>query len=439
MPADLKRKSPPLTDDSEPTPSKRQAREADMEGGESKPAIIEHNESSTTGAAAVDDAAQRAKERQDRFKALKARQSQSRNQNRKETAAEAQRQQTDPNLLNSLNRKHAIASHKLMRADAEAAGEDFERKRAWDWTVEESERWDKRISKKEKHRDDVAFQDYRQDARKVYKRQMRDLKPDMEAYEKEKADAIKRAAESGGLEVIETDDGELVAVDKDGTFYSTANSTSFVENKPDKEKVDALVNDLKKAEEVRLRKRKERRGGAEDGDITYINEKNKVSSLCDDVRMQLLNPFSNSTRNCNASTTSTPQRFETTSREEQLCNVGLWPLRREVRLLSHFAARQPRTRVNIYIDNSKIGERLHSIPFLHAVLASDSISGTSTMPLTLSSSKASTAASATTSTFNGFVPPAPISHVSRPPVMELAMAPMAVMPARPIVIAREES
>jgi pre-mRNA-splicing factor SYF2 len=164
----------------------------------------------------------------------------------------------------------------LLKADTIAAGEDFERKRAWDWTVEESEKWDKRMEKKERHREDVAFQDYRQDARKVYKRQLRELKPDMERYEKEKMAAVQRAAVSGGLEVVETDDGELVAVDKDGRFYSTADSTDFVENKPDRAAVDRLVSDLRKAEEVRLKKRRERGRGDDDGDVTYINEKNKL-------------------------------------------------------------------------------------------------------------------------------------------------------------------
>lgn len=140
--------------------------------------------------------------------------------------------------------------------------------------MEESEKWDKRMEKKQRHRDDVAFQDYRQDARKVYKRQLREMQPDLEGYEREKMAAIERAAASGGLEVVETNDGELVAVDKNGTFYSTADSTDFIENKPDRSAVDKLVNDLKKAEEVRLRKRRERRG-EDEPDVTYINEKNK--------------------------------------------------------------------------------------------------------------------------------------------------------------------
>jgi len=98
----------------------------------------------------------------------------------------------------------------------------------------------------------------------------------MDHYEKEKIAAVERAAASGGLEIVETDDGELVAVDKDGTFYSTADSTGFVEHKPEKSAVDRLVKDLQQAEEARLKKRKERMGAnGEDGDVTYINEKNK--------------------------------------------------------------------------------------------------------------------------------------------------------------------
>ncbi|KAL1967330.1 hypothetical protein VTN77DRAFT_3376 [Rasamsonia byssochlamydoides] len=221
-----------------------------------------------------DDAAAKARERLERFKALKARAKSATDSNLKETAAESQRLATDPAMLSSLSRKHAFASHNLLKADTEAAGEDFERKRAWDWTIEESEKWDRRMEKKQRHRENVLFQDYRQEAHKVYKRQMRELQPDLEAYEREKMAAVERAAASGNLEIVETNDGELVAVDKNGTFYSTADSTDFVENKPDRAAVDRLIADLRKAEEVRLKKRRERRG-EEEPDVTYINEKNK--------------------------------------------------------------------------------------------------------------------------------------------------------------------
>jgi pre-mRNA-splicing factor SYF2 len=194
--------------------------------------------------------------------------------NLKEAAAESQRLSTDQGQLAALARKHAVASHKLLKADTAAEGEDFERKRAWDWTIEESEKWDRRMAKKQRNRDNVYFQDHHQEANKVYKRQVREMQADVEAYQKAKEEAMQRAVQTGNLEIVETEDGELVAVDKDGNSYSTADNVDFVE-KPDRAAVDRLVNDLKKAEEVRMKKRRDRGKGPEDADVTYINDKNK--------------------------------------------------------------------------------------------------------------------------------------------------------------------
>lgn len=213
-----------------------------------------------------------------RFRALQARAKASSDQNLKEATKESQRLATDPTQLTALNRKHAIASHKLLKADVEDSGGDFERKRAWDWTVEESERWDKRVRKRDAHRDDTAFKDYGRESEKAYKRQLRNMgNPDLERYTREKMAAIEKAAAAGTLDIVETDDGEMIAVDKDGTFFSTADSTAFAQHKPEKAAVDRLVADLRKAEEASLKKRKERmaKNGEDGGDVTYINEKNK--------------------------------------------------------------------------------------------------------------------------------------------------------------------
>jgi len=250
----------------EPAP----AVEAEIETAPEKPA----SEEPAIPSSSKSEALAKAEERRARFAALQKRAQTSSQANLKEATKESHRLATDPNALHNLQRKQAIASHKLLKADVEAAGEDFERKRAWDYTIEESERWDKRMKKKDAHRDDQAFQDYRQDSRKVYKRQMRDLKPNMERYEKEKIAAIEKAAASGRLEIVETEDGP-VAVDRDGTFYSTADSTDFVDHKPEKEAIDRLVEDQRKAEEARLKKQRERNKEGDDGDITYINAKNK--------------------------------------------------------------------------------------------------------------------------------------------------------------------
>ncbi|KAJ5189721.1 hypothetical protein N7491_008234 [Penicillium cf. griseofulvum] len=255
--------------------SQEQSIEQPTENISESPAATSESKAETQLDDTKDDAASKARERMNRFKALQARAKSATERNLKETAAESQRLTTDPALLNTLSRKHAFASHNLLKADTEADGEDFERKRAWDWTVDESEKWDRRMEKKQRHRDDVAFQDYTQDARKIYKRQLRQMAPNLESYEKEKIAAIEKAAANGDLEIVETEDGEMIAIDKNGSFYSTADSTGFTESKPDRAAVDRLVSDIQKAEEVRLKKRKERRGGDDDADVTYINEKNR--------------------------------------------------------------------------------------------------------------------------------------------------------------------
>ncbi|ERS99350.1 hypothetical protein HMPREF1624_04549 [Sporothrix schenckii ATCC 58251] len=230
--------------------------------------------------AAAPAAAPSAADRMARFKALQARAKSSSDQNLKAAAAETQRLSTDASQLTALRRKVAVTSHKILKAEVEDAGGDFERKRAWDWTAEESERWDKRMKKRAAHRDNAAFQDYTQEAGKVYKKQIRNAAnlagPDLEQYARDKLAAVERAAAAGTLEIVETADGELIAVDKDGTFFSTAESTSFADNRPSKEAIDRLVNDQKKADEAALRKRRERLAkNGEDADVTYINEKNK--------------------------------------------------------------------------------------------------------------------------------------------------------------------
>lgn len=225
-------------------------------------------------------------DRMARFKALRSRASASQKSNLAEARAEASRSSVDPSVLANLSRKAAVASHNLLKADTEEEGGNgaFERKRAWDYTIEESERWDERMEKKSRNRDNVAFQDYSSEAGKVYERQMRDLEKreskgevkNREEYEASKAAMIEQAAKSGGLEIVELQNGELVGIDKEGTFYSTPDSVDFVESRPKRENVDRLVKDLQKADEVRMKKRRDRLGAdANDGDVTYINDKNK--------------------------------------------------------------------------------------------------------------------------------------------------------------------
>ena len=220
-----------------------------------------------------------------RFAALKARATDSARSNLAEAKAEAQRGAVDPTVLANLSRRSAVAQHKLLKADTEADEGDgaFERKRAWDYTIEESEKWDERMSRKKEARDSNVFQDYSREAGKIYERQIRELEKnggkDRQDYQEQKAKLIEDAARNGGLEIIETKDGELVAIDKDGKFYADPDNTGFTESKPKKENVDRLVDELRKAEEIRLKKRRARGLDQDEGDVTFINEKNKQFNM----------------------------------------------------------------------------------------------------------------------------------------------------------------
>ncbi|ETI28433.1 hypothetical protein G647_00882 [Cladophialophora carrionii CBS 160.54] len=259
------------------------------------PALIAESTSNPPGAAS--DGAPKpttstptpAADRLARFAALKSRASQSAKSNLAEAKAEATRAAMDPSLLANLSRRSAIAQHNLLKADTEETEGTgaFERKRAWDYTIEESEKWDERIAAKKHARENNAFQDYSVEAGKMYDRQIRELEKqalkdggkNREDYDRQKAEIIENAARTGGLEIVEMDNGELVAIDKDGRFYSSQDSLGFIEQKPKRENVDRLVADLRKAEEARFKKRRDRGREADDGDVTYINDKNKQFNL----------------------------------------------------------------------------------------------------------------------------------------------------------------
>jgi pre-mRNA-splicing factor SYF2 len=333
MSSTLKRKPSPSEDDSLVESSKRRFTEttgdASSQDNDTTSSAAQTPTSTTDSTTTISQA-----DRLARFAALRNRNKSSRDDNRKATTLEVSRASADPGALASLSRRKERASEKLLHAQTLEDGDDWDRKRAWDWTAEESAAWDKKQAKKKAHRDNVAFQDFSQDANKIYKRQVREMNPDVSNYEAEKMAAVERAAQSGGLEIVETEDGELIAVDKDGSFYSTKDSTDFVGNKPSKEKIDKLVGEIQKAEEVRLKKRKERSGKEEDGDVTYINDKNKQVSCTAETEIgckkNMLTLCDNSlTKNWRGSTTSILRRSGTASREallsERTCFVlDIW-------------------------------------------------------------------------------------------------------------------
>lgn len=177
--------------------------------------------------------------------------------------------------ISKLQDAHDKASYKLLKS----TDPDFERKRNWDYTVEESESWDKRMAKKARSRDNVAFADYTKEANKVYKRQVGQMgKVDLESYAAQKAEKLQRQVQSGLLQLIESPSGDLYTVNPLNNQINTPAEESYAhDHKPSKEAVDRLVEDLEKGERARLKARAARgmRDEQDTGDVTYINQKNK--------------------------------------------------------------------------------------------------------------------------------------------------------------------
>jgi pre-mRNA-splicing factor SYF2 len=205
-----------------------------------------------------------------RFKALQSQ----KETGRRQTEAELRAAEDRPQRLAQLTKLQAAnekASYKLLKAD----DPDFERKRNWDYTVEESESWDKRQSKKSRNRDNVSFADYRGEANKVYKRQVKQLgEIDMEEYAREKGERLQRQVRMGLLRLVE-ENGEVFTVDGEGRVNTPVEELYGHDHKPSKEAVDKLVEDLEKGERARLKARAARGIKDDGGDVTYINDKNK--------------------------------------------------------------------------------------------------------------------------------------------------------------------
>lgn len=227
---------------------------------DSKPAEEAQN---TAGAA-------QKKQQLDRLNALRRRKTESAQSNRKEVHKEyASSKINNPKLISKLERQKAEAEFELAKLEDKQNGVDFERRRAWDWTVEESEKWDERVALKKQTKDTAHFSDFASAAERAYLKEIRELKdPDLAAYQREKLATLKKNAT-----LIEGADGETIVYDASSSNGSGGASLDSLHSKPSKEAVDRLVGKLKQDDVKRMKRR--RRDDAEDEHVTYINEKNK--------------------------------------------------------------------------------------------------------------------------------------------------------------------
>jgi len=197
---------------------------------------------------------------------------------------ESAKAKTTARDLARLDKQRKLAEMLRIKADAEERGEDVERDKNWEWTIEENEEWEKKLARKAR-RADFEFHDDAHAARRRYKKDLDQIKPDLVAYNRQKEIAMGLApgslvtsfnpttgASSSSTQVVATSQQQQLAAEN---FYCDANSMLYGDNKPNEDAIDRVVGKINKDIDKKG-KFSRKRLNEDEGDITYINERNRV-------------------------------------------------------------------------------------------------------------------------------------------------------------------
>ncbi|KAH9974383.1 SYF2 splicing factor-domain-containing protein [Lactifluus volemus] len=213
--------------------------------------------------------------------------------NRASVIEESSKSKNTARDLVRLEKQRKLAETLRLRADAEERGEDVERQKNWEWTIEENEEWEKKLARKAR-RADFEFHDDSHAARRKYKKDIDKLKPDLEVYNRQKEAAMGLApgtlsqngssssfsltnfdpsqASSSSSQMVPTAHQQQMATE---SLYRDANSLLYADNKPSDEAIDRVIGKINQDIDKR-RKFSRKRANEDTGDITYINEKNRI-------------------------------------------------------------------------------------------------------------------------------------------------------------------
>lgn len=214
-------------------------------------------------------------ERMAKMKELRMKMDQSAAQNRRELVEDHQKAQVTAKELARLEKQRKLAQTLRLKAEAEENGEDIERKKNWEWTIEDNERWQAKLEE-QKVKQDTHFHNAEDDAYKKYNRNLRATKADLVAYERQKEVAlgltpgtlVPAGATSSSLTASSSKTGLSGAED----LYRGADTLAYGDNKPSEDAVDRVISKINKD----IGKKKRAKKDDEDGEVNYINERNKV-------------------------------------------------------------------------------------------------------------------------------------------------------------------
>jgi len=228
-------------------------------------------------------------ERKKKLDKLRSRMRDSARQNRSDLIAEATKAHTTAREAARREKQMKLAETLRLKAEAEDRGEDAERTKNWEYTIEENDEWEKKKRRKARNAD-FEYRDEEQQARKRYKKDLVHLKPDLAAYNKQKEIALglapgtlksgssSAASSSSALATFDPQGKQVVSYEQQRaaeTLYRDANTLLYADNKPTEEAIDRVIGKLNIDQDKR-NKFSRKRLNEDEGDITYINERNRV-------------------------------------------------------------------------------------------------------------------------------------------------------------------
>ncbi|KAF7971599.1 hypothetical protein HWV62_20778 [Athelia sp. TMB] len=222
-------------------------------------------------------------ERKAKMEQLRAKMRSSSQANRASLIEEHSKAKTSARETARLEKQRKLAEMLRTKADAEERGEDVEREKNWEWTIEENENWEKKLARKAR-RADFEFHDDAHAARRRYKKDLDQIKPDLVAYNRQKEVAMglapgslvtafnPTAGSSSAMQVVPTSQQQQIAAEN---LYRDANSMLYGDSKPSEEDIDRVVGKINQDIDKKG-KFSRKRLNEDEGDITYINERNRV-------------------------------------------------------------------------------------------------------------------------------------------------------------------
>ncbi|WVQ78922.1 hypothetical protein IAT38_001014 [Cryptococcus sp. DSM 104549] len=210
-------------------------------------------------------------DRMEKLRELRAKMNQTTAQNRRDLVEDHQKAKVTAKELQRLEKQRKLAQTLRLKAEAEENGEDLERKKNWEWSIEDNERWEKKLDEK-KAKQDINHLNAGDEAYKKYNRDIRSTKADLSSYERQKEAALGGTvipAGSSSQSLASSSRGGLSASED---LYRGANTLAYGDSKPSEEAIDRVVGKINKDIGKKKREKKE----DEDEEVNYINDRNKA-------------------------------------------------------------------------------------------------------------------------------------------------------------------